>query len=65
MVLVAALQDGESRDDAFTLFGQELLVKNRNHHRALRRELVRVRELVCGLGGEVDAALQEILDAED
>lgn len=65
MVLGAALRDGESRDDAFTLLGHELLVKNRNHHRALRRELVRVRELVCTLGGEIDAGLQAILDAED
>jgi len=65
MVLGAALREGESRDDAFTLLEQELLVKNRNHHRALKRELSRVRELVNVLGGEVEADLQAILNAED
>jgi len=65
MVLGAALRDGESRDEVFTLLGQEPLVKNRNHHRALRRELVRVRDLVRTLGGEVDAALLGILNDED
>jgi len=65
MVLGAALLQRPSRDDAFALLGQEPLLKNRNHHRALRRELARVRELVRELGGEVDADLQAILDAED
>jgi hypothetical protein len=46
MVLGAAVQAKESRDDAFVLLGQEALLKNRNHHPALERELVRVRDLL-------------------
>jgi hypothetical protein len=41
------------------------LLKNRNHHRALRRELSRVRELVQLLGGEVDQDLQAALDIDE
>lgn len=64
MVLGAAVQRAGNRDDAFTLLGQEPLVKNRNHHRVLRRELPRVRELLELLGGEVDPDLLEALDAD-
>jgi hypothetical protein len=46
MVLGAAVQQTGDRDAAFVLLGQEPLLKNRNHHRALRRELARVREFV-------------------
>jgi transcriptional regulator with AAA-type ATPase domain len=62
--LVAALQETGSRDDAFVLLGKQPLLKNRNHHRTLRRELERVRELVKELGGEIDRDLQATLDAE-
>ena len=65
MVLGAAVQHTANRDDAFVLLGQEPLLKNRNHHRALRRELARVRELVRVLGGDVDPELQAALDADD
>jgi DNA-binding NtrC family response regulator len=65
MILGAAVQRTGSRDEAFTLLGQELLLKNRNHHRALRRELARVRELVRVLGGEVDQELQTALEADE
>jgi len=65
MVLGAAVQRTGNRDDAFLLLGQELLLKNRNHHRALRRELSRVRELLRVLGGEIDQDLQAALDADD
>jgi DNA-binding NtrC family response regulator len=65
MVLGAAVQRTGNRDDAFLLVGQELLLKNRNHHRALRRELSRVRELLRVLGGEIDQDLQAALDADD
>jgi DNA-binding NtrC family response regulator len=65
MVLGAAVQETGSRDDAFVLLGQEPLLKNRNHHRTLRRELARVRDLLRLLGGDIDEDLQAMLDAED
>jgi DNA-binding NtrC family response regulator len=65
LVLGAAVQQTGNRDEAFVLLGQELLLKNRNHHRALRRELSRVRELVQLLGGEVDQDLQAALDIDE
>jgi DNA-binding NtrC family response regulator len=64
MVLGAAVQS-RGRDGAFALLGQQALLKNRNHHRALRRELDRVRELLRALGGEVDADLSAMLAAEE
>ncbi len=65
MVLGAAVQQAGDRDLAFVLLGQEPLLKNRNHHRALRRELSRVRELVQLLGGELDPDLQTALDTDE
>jgi DNA-binding NtrC family response regulator len=65
MCLGAAVQQTGNRDDAFTLLGQKPMLKNRNHHRALRRELSRVRELLRLIGGEVDQDLQAMLDAEE
>jgi DNA-binding NtrC family response regulator len=64
MVLSAAVQRTGSRDEAFTLLGQEPMLKNRNHHRALRRELARVREVLDLLGGEVEPDLTAALDAD-
>ena len=63
MVLGAAVQRCGSREKAFLLLGQEALLKNRNHHRTLRRELDRLRELLATVGGEVDPGLSEMLDA--
>ena len=65
MVLGAAVHATGNRDEAFTLLGQQPLLKNRNHHRALRRELARVRELIRVLGGEVDRDLDAVLAAEE
>ncbi|MEO7729728.1 MAG: sigma 54-interacting transcriptional regulator [Kofleriaceae bacterium] len=66
MVMGAAVQHtGGDRDLAFVLLSQEPLLKNRNHHRALRRELAKVRELVQLLGGELDPELQTALDTEE
>jgi DNA-binding NtrC family response regulator len=65
LVLAAAVIRGGGRDEAFTLLGQQQLMKNRNHHRALRRELDRVRELVRALGGEVEPELATLLEAEE
>jgi hypothetical protein len=45
LVLAVAVQR-RGRDEAFMLLGQQQLIKNRNHHRALRREIDRVRELL-------------------
>ncbi len=64
MVLGAALLHTGQRDEAFALLGEEQLLKNRNHHRALKRELHRARDLVRALGGELDTELDAILDAE-
>jgi transcriptional regulator with AAA-type ATPase domain len=64
LVLAAALRR-RSRDDVFVLLGQELLLKNRNHHRALHRELARVRELVPVLGGTPDPQLAALLAETD
>jgi hypothetical protein len=63
-VLAAAVQR-RGRDDAFVLLGQQQLLKNRNHHRALKRELERVRELLRVVGGDVDPALAAVLDAAE
>lgn len=38
------------REEAFRLLGRESLVKNRNHHKALKRELERVEALYRALG---------------
>ena len=38
------------REEAFKLLGRESLVKNRNHHKALKRELERVDALYKALG---------------
>ena len=64
MVLGAAVQQSGDRDEAFVLLGQEPLLKNRNHHRTLRRELSRVRELLRLLGDDIDEDLQAVLDSE-
>ncbi|MDI1480332.1 sigma 54-interacting transcriptional regulator [Polyangium sp. y55x31] len=63
MVLGAAVRRRGGRDEAFALLGQHHLVKNRNHHRALRRELERARELVRAIGGEADQDLLALLDS--
>jgi DNA-binding NtrC family response regulator len=64
MVLGAAVQETGNRDEAFVLLGQEPLLKNRNHHRTLRRELSRVRELLRLLGDDIDEDLQAVLESE-
>ena len=61
MVLAAAVHVSVDKDEAFVLLGQELLLKNRNHHRALKRELLRVRDLLLELGEDADATLEEML----
>ncbi len=65
LVLAAAVARRGGRDEAFTLLGQQHLVKSRNQHRTYRREVERVRELVKNLGGDVDEGLSALLDALD
>ena len=63
LVLSAAVLRSGNREDAFILLGQQQLLKNRNHHRALRRELHRVRDLLAVIGGEIDPELAALLHA--
>lgn len=66
MVLGAAVQRRGSREEGFTLLGQGKLLKNRNHHRALKRELDRVRELARKVGGSgEDPDLASLLEGGD
>ncbi|XYH98487.1 sigma-54-dependent transcriptional regulator [Sorangium sp. So ce1128] len=62
MVLGAAMQE-RGREEAFVLFGQKPLLKNRNHYRVVRRELARVRELLSTIG-ESDPDFEALLEAE-
>lgn len=62
MVLGAALQRLGSRDLAFDLLGQKQLIKHRNHHKALRREIDKIRKLAEVLGGRLDDRLAALLD---
>ena len=48
------------RDEAFLLLGRENLVKNRNHQKALRRELEKVDLLLRALGQDA-SPFQELL----
>lgn len=60
MVLGAAVQQLDSREEAFRLFGREHLTVGRNHHRALKRELQKTRELVSAFDDDVAPELQEL-----
>jgi DNA-binding NtrC family response regulator len=64
IVLGAAVQRLGDRDAAFRVLGQPHLVKNRNHHRALRRELRRAAELVATLGEAEHRAIADLLEDE-
>jgi hypothetical protein len=48
------------REEAMRLFGLDAALKNRNHHRILRRELERVEALYKALGSEPDALLEQL-----
>src|SRR4029434_2372101 len=45
-VLAVALEDDRDRDKVFQLFGKQALIKSRNHHKVLRREIERA-DAVC------------------
>ncbi|XXX78919.1 sigma 54-interacting transcriptional regulator [Sorangium sp. So ce134] len=65
LVLAAAVARRGGRDAAFSLLGQQTLLKSRNHHRAYKREIERVRELVSVVGGKVDEDLAALLDTPE
>jgi transcriptional regulator with GAF, ATPase, and Fis domain len=65
LVLGAAIERRQSLDAAFVLLDQAALLKSRNHHRVLRRELDRVRALLDAVPGDVDPALSALLESPD
>jgi hypothetical protein len=65
LVLCAAIERRRDRDAAFVLLDQAALLRSRNHHRVLRRELERVRGLLDAVPGNVDPALSAILENPD
>lgn len=60
-VVFAALQRYGDVDRAFRVLGHEALIKHRNHHKVLRRELARVGELYSELGLRPSADVAAIL----
>jgi DNA-binding NtrC family response regulator len=65
LVLCAAIDRRRSRDAAFVLLDQAALLRSRNHHRVLRRELERVRALIEAVQGDVDPTLAALLESPD
>ncbi|HTE51618.1 MAG TPA: sigma 54-interacting transcriptional regulator [Kofleriaceae bacterium] len=65
MVLGVALQRLGDRDQAFELLGHHQTLRHRNHHKVMRRELEKVRELLRALGGGASQGLTALLDEID
>jgi DNA-binding NtrC family response regulator len=65
LVLCAAIDRQQGLDAAFVLLDQASLLKSRNHHRVLRRELERVRALLEAAPGDIAPALSALLDNPD
>ncbi|HKO48749.1 MAG TPA: sigma 54-interacting transcriptional regulator [Polyangiaceae bacterium] len=61
MVLGVAVRHRGNREEAFSLLDQHAMLKNRNHHKALHRELERVRALLLLLGVEANPELEAVL----
>jgi len=61
LLLASAVEAAGGRDEAFKALGREALVRNRNHHKVLRRELERVEALCRALGEPVPAAVAALL----
>jgi DNA-binding NtrC family response regulator len=57
LVLGAAVERHGGRDEAFRALGRADLLKGRNHHRVLRRELDRARALLAALEERADGPL--------
>ncbi len=62
-VLERGAAAGIDRETLFEMLGKAQLVKGRNHHRALRREAARVRELLQLLGEDTDEAMAAFLES--
>jgi DNA-binding NtrC family response regulator len=62
LVLCAAIERRHELDAAFALLDQASLLRSRNHHRVLRRELERVRALIAAVPGDVDPVLAGLLE---
>lgn len=60
LLLSAAVLETGSRDAAFALLGRGALVKNRNHHKVLKREWGRLAALYAALGQPLPAPLKEV-----
>lgn len=61
MVLAAAVETLGGRDEAFRALGRDALVKNRNHHKVLRRELERVESICRAMGEPVPQGVAALL----
>jgi hypothetical protein len=64
-VLCAAIDRRSDLDAAFALLDQASLLRSRNHHRVLRRELERVRALIAAVPGNLDPGLSALLENPD
>jgi len=63
LVLAAALEDAPAnRDAVFALFGKQTLVRSRNHHKVLRREIERADALSRTLDPNTHLGLLRLLD---
>ena len=61
LVLGVALERLGDVDQAFELLGQAQALRHRNHHKVMRRELQKVRQLVTVLGGGAGKGLAALL----
>ena len=61
LVLGVALERLGNTEQAFELLGQVQTLRHRNHHKVMRRELQKVRELVHVLGGGASKGLAALL----
>ena len=60
-VVFSAFQRYNDVDRVFRVLGQEALIKHRNHHKVLRRELSRVGELYAELGLQPGPEVEAVL----
>jgi DNA-binding NtrC family response regulator len=64
-VLAAALEEDRDRDRIFQLFGKETLVKSRNHHKVLRREIERVEALCLVLSATSQSPVSRFVEGDE
>lgn len=62
MLLFVATGRYGSREEAFRRLGKENLVRHRNHHKVLRRELTKVAELCQQAGTPLDDDIRKMLE---